>query len=76
MNSDEFDKFDRENQWDLLIKFDNEAGAFQRWLMYWQARTAQISSELDRALAQGSEERVMLIIGATHRPFNEAEMQA
>ncbi len=54
----------------------NEAGAFRRRLMHWHARTAQVSSELFRALAKGPEERVMLIIGAAHRPFNEAEMRA
>lgn len=76
MNSDEFADFDLENQWELLRRTDNEQGAFQRRLMFWHARTAQISSELYRALAQGPEERVLLIIGAAHRPFNEAEMRA
>jgi len=76
MNSDEFAAFDRENQWELMRSIDNEAGVFHRRLMYWHARTAQISSELYRALAQGPEERVLLIIGAAHRPFNEAEMRS
>ena len=76
MNSDEFADFDLENQWELLRRNDNDAGAFRRRLMFWHARTAQISSELYRALAQGPEERVLLIIGAAHRPFNEAEMRA
>lgn len=76
MNSEAFAEFDREHQWEMLREFDNEDGAFHRRLMYWHARTAQISSELYRALAQGPEERVLLIIGAAHRPFNEAEMRA
>jgi len=76
MNSEAFAEFDREYQWEALRRIDNEAGAFHRRLMYWHARTAQISSELYRALAKGREERVMLIIGAAHRPFNEAEMRA
>lgn len=75
MNSDAFARFDREIQWETLRTYDNDQGAFQRRLMYWHARTAQISSELYRALAQGEEERVLLIIGAAHRPFNEAEMR-
>ena len=76
MNSDDFAAFDLENQWELLRRSDNEAGAFQRRLMFWHARTAQISSELYRALAQGPDERVLFIVGAAHRPFNEAEMRA
>ena len=76
MNSDDFAAFDLENQWELLRRSDNEQAAFQRRLMFWHARTAQISSELYRALAQGPDERVLFIVGAAHRPFNEAEMRA
>ncbi|MFL0357726.1 DUF5694 domain-containing protein [Erythrobacter sp. GH1-10] len=76
MNSDEFAEFDRENQWEFLRSIDNEAGAFHRRLMHWNARTAQISAELFEALAEGPNERVMLIIGAAHRPFNEAELRS
>lgn len=75
MNSEEFAEFDRENQWEMMRDVDNESGAFHRRLMYWHARTAMISSELYRALAQGPQERVILIIGAAHRSFNEAEMR-
>ena len=75
INSDEFAEYDRENQWELLRKFDSSSGVFHRRLMHWHARTAQISGELYEALAKGPEERVMLIIGAAHRPFNEAEMR-
>ena len=76
MNSEEFTEFDRENQWELLRRFDNEAGAFHRRLMHWNARTAQISAELFEALAESPNERVMLIIGSAHRPFNEAELRS
>lgn len=76
MNSAEFAEFGLEHQWETLRSVHNDAGAFHRRLMYWHARTAQISSELYRALARGPEERVLLIIGGAHRPFNEAEMRA
>lgn len=76
MNSEAFVAFDMENQWRPLREHDNDDGAFARRLMYWHARTAQISSELYRALAQGRDERVLFIVGAAHRPFNEAEMRA
>jgi hypothetical protein len=75
VNSDEYEEMDRRLQWETLLEFDNEAGAFQRRLMYWHARTAEISAELYRALAQGPEERVLFIVGMAHRPFNEAEMR-
>ncbi len=76
MNSESFVEYDLENQWELLREYDNADGAFQRRLMYWHARTAQISSELFRALAQGQDERVLFIVGAAHRAFNEAELRS
>lgn len=75
-NSDEYAELDRRLQWETLREFDNEARAFQRRLMYWHARTAEISAELFRALAQGPEERVVLVIGAAHRAFTEADLRA
>lgn len=75
-NSDEFEEMDRQLQWETLREFDNEGGAFQRRLMYWHARTAEISAELYRALAQGPEERVLFIVGSAHRPFTEAELHS
>ena len=75
-NSDEFAEIDRRLQWETLRELDNEAGAFQRRLMYWHARTAEISAELFRTLAKGRAERVIFIIGAAHRPFTEADLRA
>lgn len=75
-NSDEYAELDRRLQWETLREFDNAAGAFHRRLMYWHARTAEISAELFRALAQGPEERVLLVIGSAHRPFTEADLRA
>jgi len=75
-NSDEFEEMDRRVQWETLREMDNEAGAFSRRLMYWHARTAEISAELFRALAKGRDERVLFIVGAAHRPFTEADLRA
>lgn len=75
-NGEEYAELDRRLQWETLRDFDNDAGAFRRRLMYWHARTAEISAELYRALAQGSDERVLLIIGSAHRPFTEAHLRS
>lgn len=75
-NSGEYAELDRRLQWETLREFDSDAGAFRRRTMYWHARTAQISSELYRALARGPEERVLFIVGASHRPFTEADLGA
>jgi hypothetical protein len=76
VNGEAFAEVDRRLQWETLRQFDNDDGAFRRRLMYWHARTAEISAELFRALARGPEERVMLIIGSAHRSFTEADLRA
>ncbi len=75
-NSDAYAQMDRRLQWDSLLAADNDAGAMHRRLMYWHARTSEISAELFRALARGPEERVLLIIGAAHRSFTEASLRS
>ena len=75
-NGDEYADLDRRLQWETLREFDNEAGAFRRRLMFWHARTAEISAELYHPLAQGPDERVLLIIGSAHRPFTEAHLRS
>lgn len=75
-NSDEFAEADRRLQWETMREFDNQAGAFHRRMMYWHARTAEISAELFRALARGPEERVLFLVGSSHRPFTEADLRA
>lgn len=44
--------------------------------MDWHARTADISSELFETLARGPAERVILIVGSSHRSFTEADLRA
>lgn len=75
-NSDKFAEADRRLQWETLRELENESGTFQRRLMYWHARTAEISAELFRALARSRDERVLFIIGSAHRPFTEADLSA
>ena len=75
-NSEEWAESDRNLQWETLHMFDNEKGATIRRLMYWHARTSEINAELYRALAQGPDERILFIVGAAHRPFNEAALRS
>ena len=74
-NSEEYEALDRRLQWETLRELDNDAGAFHRRLMYWHARTAEISAELFRALARGPKERVLFLVGSAHRPFTEADLR-
>jgi hypothetical protein len=75
-NSEEYAATDRKLQWETLHDLDNEKGASIRRLMYWHARSSEINAELYRALGQGPDERVLFIVGAAHRPFNEAALRS
>jgi hypothetical protein len=75
-NGPEFAEMDRRLQWETLLEFDTPDGAFRRRLMLWHARTSEISAEIYRALSEGPDERVMLIIGSAHRPFTEADLRS
>lgn len=70
-NSEAYADMDSHSQWDVLQEFDGHHGAGQRRLLLWHARNAEIAAEIFRALAQGPNERVLVIIGAAHRPFLE-----
>lgn len=75
-NSADFAALDLRTQWDLLYEANTEKGAGRRRLMLWHARTSFLSVGLFRALAQGPDERVMLIVGAAHRSFLEALLES
>jgi hypothetical protein len=75
-NGDAFADLDRKLEWETMHEFDNDGGAMTRRLMFWHARTAEISAELFRALARGPRERVLFIVGASHRPFAESLLRS
>lgn len=75
-NGAAFATVDREGQWQLFRDFEDADGAGSRRLMYWHARNAEIAAGLYRRLAGGNRQRVLLIIGAAHRPFIEAQLRS
>ena len=75
-NGPEFSALDRKAQWDIFHDYDTSEGAGGRRLMLWNARNSEISAALFRELSRGGHERVMLLIGAAHRPFIEAQLRS
>jgi hypothetical protein len=74
-NSDGYAARDRQVQWDIFAEpADHAAG--NRRLMLWHARNAAIATRILRGLAASDGARVMLLIGAAHRPFVEAALRA
>lgn len=71
MNSAEFAAADRRAEWDI---FDKDAG--KRRLALWHARNSEIATQLYRAMAGRDGERVVMIVGAAHRPFLEQALRA
>lgn len=76
-NSADFASADRDTQWQLFVPAKpgtHDAG--QRRLMFWHARNGEITTGLLRAMAAKDGQKIMLIIGASHRPFIEANLRA
>lgn len=74
-NRDEFARKDQSVQW-TIFDADSEGDAGRRRLMLWHARNAEIATHLFRALAQADGQRVLLLIGAAHRPYVEAALRS
>lgn len=72
MQSDAFTEADRVAQWDIFLGNEGKHHPGERRLALWQARNADISMRLFRAAADDQGERVLLLIGAAHRPFLES----
>lgn len=73
-NSNAFAEGDAAAQWNLFDQRGHGAGS--RRLMLWHARNADITSHVFRASAQPDGGRVLLVIGAAHRPFIERALRA
>lgn len=76
MQSADYAQQDREAQWDIFAGDPAVHDAGERRLALWNARNAEISALLFRALARPDGARVMLVIGAAHRPFLERAITA
>lgn len=75
-NDDAYAARDRATQWDIFRDPSKGHDAGSRRLMFWHARNADIAAGLFRALAQAEGERVLLLVGAAHRPFVDAALRA
>lgn len=75
INSDAFARLDLATQWDVFDDPRWRADG-QRRLMFWHARNAAIASRLMREAGKPTGERVLLVIGAAHRPFLEEDLRA
>jgi hypothetical protein len=76
MQTGDFARRDRATQWDVFATDPAAHDAGERRLALWHARNAEITAHLYRALSQPEGGRVLLLIGAAHRPFLEASIAA
>lgn len=76
MQGDAFAAADRSSQWDIFEAGQGPHHAGQRRLALWQARNADIATRLFRAAADEQGGRILLLVGAAHRPFLEPTLAA
>lgn len=76
MQSEDFARLDHEAQWAIFAPPSAAGPAGMRRLALWHARNAEIGAHLHRAMARPDGGRVLLLIGAAHRPFLERALAA
>jgi len=69
LNGPDFEALDRAAQWDIFARPHIPHRAGLRRLAYWHARNGEIVTNTLRAVAEKDGDRVLLLIGAAHRPF-------
>jgi len=71
MNSLEYEARDMELQWNLWFRTKLQSGLDRSRMALWEVRNLNISSHIRRATALHPGERLLVIIGASHKPFLE-----
>jgi hypothetical protein len=76
MQTEDWAMADRRAQWQVFSGSDEDHHAGKRRLALWHARNAEIVTALHRASAREDGARVLMLVGAAHRPFLEAAVAA
>lgn len=71
MNSLEYEVRDMELQWNLWFRTKLQSGLDRSRMALWEVRNLNISSHIRRATALHPGERLLVIVGASHKPFLE-----
>jgi len=72
VNSGEYSRPDVQTQWDFFFKTHLASGYDRTQVTLWEVRNLDIASHIRRATALHPGERMLMSIGAAHRPFLEA----
>jgi hypothetical protein len=72
MNSDEYMEKDVNSQWQILFEAKLPDGLAQTRVAFWDVRNFGIAANIRRAMAFHPGEKILVIIGATHKVFLDA----
>lgn len=72
INSPEYARADVDAQWHIFMRTRLPSGLDRSRAACWEARNLAIAGNLRKAMASERPSRVLVIIGASHRPFLEA----
>lgn len=72
MNSSEYGTRDMELQWNVWFRTKLQSGLDRSRMALWEVRNLNIASHIRRATVMYPGKRMLVIIGASHKPFLEA----
>ena len=75
INSPEFGKADLDAQWHIFLRANLPSGLDRARAALWEERNLRIAANIRRAAAYGTGKRVLVIIGASHKPFLDAYLR-
>jgi hypothetical protein len=72
LNSEEYVRRDIESQWQILFKAKLSSGLAQTRVAYWDVRNMGIVANIRRAMALHPAQKMLAVIGASHKGFLDA----
>ncbi|MGD9345172.1 MAG: DUF5694 domain-containing protein [Candidatus Aminicenantes bacterium] len=72
LNSREYVKRDIENQWQVLFKANLPSGLAHTRIAYWDVRNLGVAANIRRAMALHPGQKMLVVIGASHKGFLDA----
>ena len=71
INSEEYMQSDKKGQWDLWLKTNFKSKTDRSRYSLWEMRNLQIAANIMRLVAENPEQKIIIIIGSSHKFFLE-----
>ena len=75
LNRDEVGRADASVQWKTMLDVNLPKDVGRKWLALWETRNLHMAGHIRRVTSQHPGERVLVIVGSSHKPFFDAYLR-